>query len=64
MEHLSVGIQLADENLANRPARFLSDAHMTRMHTIREKHDPDRVFHTWHSMPAAAPGSELPELAH
>ena len=48
LEPYSAGIQLADEGLDRRPARFLSDAHMGRMDTIRAHYDPDGRFHSWH----------------
>ena len=35
MEHLSSGIQLADENLGERPARFVSDENLARLDEIR-----------------------------
>jgi FAD/FMN-containing dehydrogenase len=47
MEHLATGIQLADENLGQRPARFLSEAHMSRLDDLRAIHDPERRFHPW-----------------
>ncbi|HUD52188.1 FAD-binding oxidoreductase [Parvibaculum sp.] len=47
MSSLSVGIQLADENLGRRPARFMTDANMARLDAIRAKYDPDGRFHTW-----------------
>ncbi len=47
MAHLASGIQLADENLAVRPARFASDASMARLDELRAKHDPDGLFHPW-----------------
>lgn len=47
LEAHSAGIQLADENLARRPARFLSDEHMARLQRIRAAYDPDGVFHPW-----------------
>ena len=31
MEHLATGVQLADENLGQRPARFVTDEHMARL---------------------------------
>jgi hypothetical protein len=43
----SSGIQLADENLTGRPARFRSDANLTRMDTIRAHYDPQRRFPVW-----------------
>mgnify|MGYP000951338987 CR=1 FL=1 len=43
----SRGIQLADENLARRPDRFLSDANMKRLDQVRAVWDPDGRFHPW-----------------
>lgn len=43
----STGIQLADENLAERPARFIADERMARLDSLREKWDPDGRFHPW-----------------
>lgn len=48
MEHLSTGIQLADEGLHRRPARFLSAEHLQQMEAIREQRDVKGVFHRWH----------------
>ncbi|HEY1687283.1 MAG TPA: FAD-binding oxidoreductase [Solirubrobacteraceae bacterium] len=47
MEPLATGIQLADENLRQRPSRFLSDASLERLRQLRAKHDPHRRFHSW-----------------
>ncbi len=47
MESLATGIQLADENLDRRPARFLSEAHMSRLDDLRAIHDPKGRFHPW-----------------
>jgi len=47
MEHLSSGIQLADENLGRRPARFVSEANLARLDELRARHDPDGLFHPW-----------------
>jgi hypothetical protein len=52
LEPHASGIQLADENLGNRPARFLSDEHFKRIDELRTKHDPDGRFHTWMGRPA------------
>ena len=41
LEPLSRGIQLADENLVARPARFLSDENGERLEALRARHDPD-----------------------
>jgi hypothetical protein len=51
MEHLGVGIQLADENLQNRTARFLKDDHLQKLDLIRDERDPSGVFNAWHSRP-------------
>lgn len=47
LEPWSRGIQLADENLARRPARFVSDANMARLDQVRAKYDPKGLFHPW-----------------
>jgi FAD/FMN-containing dehydrogenase len=44
LEPLSRGIQLADENLVRRPARYLTDENMTRLEALRERFDPDGRF--------------------
>jgi hypothetical protein len=58
LEAHSAGIQLADENLKNRPARFLSDANMARVERVRAAYDPEGRFNTWLgtiNAPAEAP---------
>lgn len=47
MEGLASGIQLADENLGRRPARFASEANMGRLDQVRATYDPDGLFHPW-----------------
>jgi len=47
MEGLASGIQLADENLGERPARFATDANMERLDEVRGRYDPDGLFHPW-----------------
>jgi predicted secreted Zn-dependent protease len=47
LEPWSRGIQLADENLARRPARFVTDANMARLDQARSKYDPQGRFHPW-----------------
>jgi FAD/FMN-containing dehydrogenase len=47
MEPLASGIQLADENLGRRPARFVSDASLARLDALRERYDPSGIFHPW-----------------
>lgn len=49
MEHLSVGIQLADEGLHQRPAAFMSAENLQKVQEIRSKRDPSGVFYEWHS---------------
>jgi FAD/FMN-containing dehydrogenase len=44
LEQLSKGIQLADENLIARPARYLSEDHERRLEQLRAQHDPDGLF--------------------
>ena len=51
MAPLATGIQLADENLGERPARFLSDEHDARYDAIRAAYDPDGRFHAWMGRP-------------
>lgn len=41
------GIQLADENLAKRPARFTTDEKLAKLDRLREKYDPQGVFNSW-----------------
>ncbi len=48
MEHLGTGIQLADENLHNRPARFVSDVHLAKLDEIRAERDKNGLFNEWH----------------
>ena len=47
MEQFSSGIQLADENLGRRPARFVSDERMRRLDELRAQYDPGRLFCPW-----------------
>ena len=49
MEHLSVGIQLADEGLHRRPAAFMTDDNMKKVQAIRAERDPLGLFFEWHS---------------
>lgn len=51
MEHLASGIQLADENLGLRPARFLSEPNLARLDELRARYDPDGLFHPWMGRP-------------
>jgi hypothetical protein len=47
MEPLSEGIQLADENLHERPARYLSPEHEERLEQLRAQLDPNGRFHSY-----------------
>jgi FAD/FMN-containing dehydrogenase len=47
MAPLATGMQLADENLGARPARFATDAAMARLDEVRAAYDPDGRFHSW-----------------
>ena len=51
MQSLASGIQLADENLGNRPARFVGEAQLARLDELRTKYDPDGRFHSWMGRP-------------
>jgi hypothetical protein len=51
MEHLATGCQLADENLGQRPARFVSDGHLARLDELRTKHDSEGRFQPWMGRP-------------
>ena len=49
MEHLATGIQLADENLHKRTAKFLSDENWEKLAEIRSQRDPTGLFNAWHN---------------
>ena len=51
MSHLATGCQLADENLARRPARFVTEDRMTKLDEIRANRDPKKRFHAWMGRP-------------
>ncbi len=51
MERLASGIQLADENLGRRPARFVSEENLARLDEVRAIYDPDGLFHPWMGRP-------------
>ena len=50
LEPLSRGVQLADENLAARPFRFMSDDNFKRLEALRAKYDPQCLFHSYMAM--------------
>lgn len=43
----ATGIQLADENLGERPARFMAEANLARLDRLRAAHDPAGRFHSY-----------------
>lgn len=48
LEHLSKGIQLADENLLARPdSRYMSDENAARLEELRREWDPEARFHSF-----------------
>lgn len=47
LQQFSSGIQLGDENLARRPAQFMSPKNFERLQEIRRKYDPEGRFHTY-----------------
>jgi FAD/FMN-containing dehydrogenase len=51
LEPLASGIQLADENLGRRPARFAGDEQLARLDAIRAEYDPEGRFHPWMGRP-------------
>ena len=51
MAHLATGIQLADENLAQRPARFVADANLAKLDAVRALRDAPGRFHPWMGRP-------------
>lgn len=51
MNHLSSGIQLADEGLHKRTAPFVSEEHLLQLDQVRTKYDTVRLFNEWHSKP-------------
>jgi hypothetical protein len=51
MAPLAKGVQLADENLALRPAAFMADANLARLDELRAAHDPSGRFHQYGGRP-------------
>ncbi|HVW17273.1 MAG TPA: FAD-binding oxidoreductase [Solirubrobacteraceae bacterium] len=46
LQHISEGIQLADENLLARPdARYMTEENAARLEELRRRHDPEGRFH-------------------
>ncbi|MFF3145634.1 FAD-binding oxidoreductase [Streptomyces sp. NPDC057927] len=50
-EPYASGIQLADENLINRPYRFVTDENLQRLDVLRAGWDPDGLFVSWLGRP-------------
>lgn len=51
MAPLASGVQLADENLGRRPARFVSEEALGRLDRLRAAHDPAGRFLSWMGRP-------------
>lgn len=51
MQEHAVGIQLADENLGKRPARFMKAENLDRLDRLREAFDPKGLFRSWMGRP-------------
>lgn len=49
--HLSTGIQLADEGLHQRMAPFVAADNLKRLDEVRAQRDPNGLFNPWHSRP-------------
>jgi FAD/FMN-containing dehydrogenase len=47
MENYSIGMNVGGENLANRQARFMAPDRLTRLEEIRDRYDPNRLFHSY-----------------
>jgi FAD/FMN-containing dehydrogenase len=54
MEAHAAGIQLADENLGRRQARFMKDENLERLELLRQTYDPARRFRSWMGLPQQA----------
>jgi FAD/FMN-containing dehydrogenase len=52
MQALASGCQLADENLGERPARFVTAEHLARLDQIRAARDPQQRFYPWMGRPS------------
>ena len=51
LEPYMTGMPLADENLENRPFRFMTDENLKRLDQVRAKYDPDNRFVAWANRP-------------
>lgn len=50
-EPYATGVQLADENLVNRPYRFVTEENLRRLDELRAAWDPDGMFVSWLGRP-------------
>ena len=53
----SWGTMLADENLLNRPTRFMAPENLAMLDTLRATWDPSNAFVSWLGRPAPASSS-------
>ncbi|WP_045877728.1 FAD-binding oxidoreductase [Pseudofrankia sp. DC12] len=60
-EPYATGIQLADENLINRPFRFVTDENLRRLDALRARWDPDGLFLPWLGRPRPSTGTGTAE---
>lgn len=51
LEPWADGIQLADENLDNRPFKFMADSNFARLEQTRSAYDPQLRFHSYMRVP-------------
>jgi hypothetical protein len=52
MNHLSTGIQLADEGLHKRTSPFVANENLAKLDQIRAERDKNGLFNAWHSRPS------------
>ena len=57
MEPLATGIQLADENLGERPAPFMTGSNLARLDAVRAHWDPEGRFHSYMGRPSSSVSS-------
>ena len=47
IQRYGLGIQLADENLGRRPARFMADTNLEQLDILRDRYDPTKLLRDW-----------------
>jgi hypothetical protein len=52
-EPFATGTMLADENLKNRPFKFVSEENLQRLDRLRAEWDPEQRFVAWLGRPDA-----------